>query len=123
MSAFTPGPWILQPDLQIAAGNFRIWLTIGHSPGERQEIWDANARLIAAAPELLEALKDTLAELSPLMQAYRPEHYDTICGKARAAIEKAELPPAPVWDGGDRRSGNGVEHAARDERRGPEGTR
>jgi len=33
-----------------------------------------------------------LAELSPLMQAYRPEHYETICGKVRAAIAKAETP-------------------------------
>ena len=52
----------------------------------------ANARLIAAAPELLEALKAMLshtAELDP-MQGYRPEEDSSAVKQARAAIAKAE---------------------------------
>ncbi len=52
---------------------------------------DADARLIAAAPDLLEALKVMLshtADLDP-MQGYRPEEDFTAVKQARAAIAKA----------------------------------
>ena len=42
------------------------------------------------ADELLAALKDCVAELSPFMTAYRPQHYEAIIGKANAAIARAE---------------------------------
>jgi len=101
MSEHTPGPWKVEPQLD---GEIPI---SGHSWGSYLEIADihlggfeqvdseaeANARLIAAAPELLEAIK-----------AYEKEHhFNAIQGKphssskeasawvrVRAAIAKAE---------------------------------
>jgi hypothetical protein len=62
MNEYTPGPWISRP---ILGENFRAAIKARTAPGgialtlrglgEIEE--DANARLIAAAPELLEALK------------------------------------------------------------------
>jgi hypothetical protein len=63
----TPGPWVSRP---ILGENFRVVIKARSAPGgialtlrglgEIEE--DANAHLIAAAPELLEALQDTLAD-------------------------------------------------------------
>lgn len=94
MPKFTPGPWAVTEHVTgtmvveavSAPKAKRAVARCGGLPVVRQ----ANARLIAAAPELYEALADALAELSPLMQAYRPEHYAAICGKARAALAKAD---------------------------------
>ena len=44
-------------------------------------------RLRSDNARMREALWDALAELSPLMGAYRPEHADEVCGKVRAALE------------------------------------
>lgn len=54
MSEHTPGPWSAEPSargFEITAGDRRI--------GEAHD--EANARLIAAAPELLAALERTLS--------------------------------------------------------------
>jgi len=48
---------------------------------------DANARLIAAAPELLAALDELLGDVELLNEPYRNE---AICERARAAIAKAK---------------------------------
>ena len=84
MSKHTPGPWhiggrtILRPTL-----------TIFHKPfglGDVAEVYEeANARLIAAAPELLEALKE-IADTDPVDAALDPQRAVRI---ARAAIAKA----------------------------------
>lgn len=49
------------------------------------EEWGANAHIIAAAPELLEALRE-------MLKAYDDEDYynDIVADKARAVIAKAE---------------------------------
>ena len=84
MSAHTPSPWTF---VQSGTGDFPIWnvrigtrglITLPATAG--METMDADARLIAAAPELLEALQDLCDTLGE-------------CGmteKARAAIAKAE---------------------------------
>lgn len=80
-----PGPWIAwhAPDdggeyaIRAATG-IHVALTVGNTRTET-----ANARLIAAAPELLEALKETLM----LLQTFSPEGSGV--ESARAAIAKA----------------------------------
>ena len=65
MSAHTPGPWtcrVLNSDDTVAvirAGTLQI-AAIGYAPGFAEE---ANARLIAAAPDLLAALRQVLEVL------------------------------------------------------------
>ena len=76
MSKHTPGPWstkqILNRHYEISAGGY--W--IGRARGLE------NARLIAAAPLLLEALKALLEETEGCMCSSE--------GQARAAIAAAE---------------------------------
>ena len=59
----TPGPWAVSPDhiFRNQADIFEIhWSAIGECIAECVH-GEANARLIAAAPELLEALKEYIA--------------------------------------------------------------
>lgn len=90
----TPGPWHLvftgpasTPDWIVEAGEIviaRIEVTTTRTAYEVGR----NARLIAAAPEMLEALEEILRNVSPWERA------DTMAGRlggiARAAIAKAE---------------------------------
>ena len=90
---WTPGPWQCvgwTPPGIYGPGGLRDAVRVAQIDRRiKVEEAEANANLIAAAPALYEALADCLAELSPLMQAYRPEHYEPICGKARAALSAA----------------------------------
>lgn len=96
----TPGPWIAvwREDL----GKFRIGPDNGDMPvagtvnqGDREHE-EANARLIASAPELLEALKQMVAAMWQHFEYNHDgddEDYDfcqRAIDKARAAIAKAE---------------------------------
>ena len=58
MSKHTPGPWAVERDaegrLHVVEGDFLDVAEVGYLSGPDPE---ANARLIAAAPELLEALE------------------------------------------------------------------
>lgn len=76
MTKHTPGPWDLQETL-ISHGSkrplARIW--------NEHENWEANARLIAAAPELLAALEDGING-----GWKKEEHWEN----AKAAIAKAK---------------------------------
>jgi hypothetical protein len=97
---FTPGPWRVIPK----AGGFGpvsilaqlpVGISIGHPVaypgiGDFDEVEAANAQLVAAAPELLEALKDAVAFIGNLpagsggFQAYV---------KAMEIIDRAEGRP------------------------------
>lgn len=90
MSAHTPGPW--------KAGNVEnrtggrsavlIWADGGDDLGEARTF--ADARLMAAAPELLEALERMVAMFADHTQ-YDEEGYETAAvAVARAAIAKAK---------------------------------
>jgi hypothetical protein len=59
MSKHTPGPWFVHHDSVFATGDFDGWneKTICHTSFERDGDTPANMALIAAAPELLEALE------------------------------------------------------------------
>jgi len=81
----TPGPWTYRP-----AGNFKYPIvqrgdeggfTVSGMSASRQE---ADARLIAAAPNLLEACETLLFEL-----VAGPAARDEVIANARAAIAKA----------------------------------
>jgi hypothetical protein len=85
----TPGPWEIEGEGQDVVGI----LAMGHNhfiaklSGWATEIQDANARLIAAAPDLLEACKVALSIIEAEQEAcgiYRA-HTEII----RAAIAKA----------------------------------
>lgn len=86
MSAHTPGPWRAnsswiegpQMALRVAAVD---WPVRGSAPKSKDEA-KANARLIAAAPEMLEALKACADKLASL--GWSQEEI-----AARAAIAKA----------------------------------
>jgi hypothetical protein len=87
MSEHTPGPWLKNSGMLygsngspvVAAG---LGLGLGGDNGDG--VRNANALLIAAAPELLEALKDALCALECCGKDYPAE------AKARAAIAKVE---------------------------------
>ncbi len=75
-AAHTPGPWAYRPDTHddwgtVRAGRYHICQArdpryvddeyLRQCRVERRDPWEANARLIAAAPELLFALENLLA--------------------------------------------------------------
>lgn len=80
MSQHTPGPWTFDDDYYVVAGEENDIIC---------ELWsqdkDANARLIAAAPEMYEALKAINKAFPWNEQMTRP-----VFDKVHAAIAKAE---------------------------------
>lgn len=95
---YTPGPWTVEDpmegELSIVQANKPTyeWRTIAAVPqgdledGFPQEVIEANARLIAAAPQLLEALK-ALLDITPFSSTDKDCR---IHREAEAAIAKAE---------------------------------
>ena len=95
MNKHTPGPWAERPPSRHFGGDY----TIIHSGDDGDEdsiahVWEPhNARLIAAAPEMLEALRAA----APIMSESDygdsewgdPDGWEAY-GKVVAAIEKAE---------------------------------
>lgn len=84
----TPGPWKAHPTGLARSGlpEYQIhWSDIGECVAEVVH-GDADARLIAAAPDLLEALKDALCALDCCGKDY------AAASVARAAIAKATTP-------------------------------
>jgi hypothetical protein len=84
MSAYTDGPWRVRGPQIIPDRASFDWVAsvqVSNCPN-----WEANARLIAAAPELLEALESMLIQFADA--CIIPED-DSACILARAAIAKA----------------------------------
>lgn len=100
MGKFTPGPWIPSKfGFQVLTGD--SWNTVcslkgaaqwedGRGKYEQEYEWqqqEANANLIAAAPELYESLKEVFALLNEHEPVwYLQGHYK----RMKAALEKAE---------------------------------
>ena len=94
MTAHTPGPWRYERTDGIPV-NGRHMIS-GAVPGYLAEVRDcvsgdvqANARLIAAAPDLLAALETAYMALIGYLPAHRNDVTDAAIGAARAAITKA----------------------------------
>ena len=86
----TPGPWLAYPSNEPMQTNVGLPdSAIGHAIafGNSQEEADANARLIAAAPDLLTALEHLLADAIAL--GIHQSEYSGVVIEARAAIGKA----------------------------------
>jgi hypothetical protein len=95
MTKHTPGPWVVDADKDSV-------MVVGRDGGMAVIISDAllgkptaldiaNARLIAAAPELLEASKMSLSVLSRMAKILEQEPGDdTVVPTLRTAIAKAE---------------------------------
>lgn len=96
-AAHTPGPWAYRPDTHddwgtVRAGRYHICQArdpryvddeyLRQCRVERRDPWEANARLIAAAPELL-------ASLQELLELHIAHHNNPAHVSARAAIAKA----------------------------------
>lgn len=85
MLSHTPGPWYVAGlnSLAVMAGERPDQDVVCHIDGGFEKQYDANARLIAAAPELLEALEK--------YTHCRHGCIDCFCTtEARAAIRKAK---------------------------------
>lgn len=93
--SYTPGPWALHVDgvLVLGAGpnpQAVVDCETSASPNLRRAEREANARLIAAAPELLEACKRLLTFNEELAVDIGVSAHYPSAGFARAAIAKAE---------------------------------
>ena len=103
MSAHTPGPWVVNTAGSAKAGQpFAITEIYVYAPHVQddtaicadiidpvtQEPSEANARLIAAAPDLLLALKDVISWV-PGASAWHTDAPLKAVERARAAIRKA----------------------------------
>ncbi len=100
MSAHTPGPWrdiggcghvFAEVDWDDQSVDRVIVMSQLASVDTSRKTWEANARLIVAAPDLLAALQALVAELDgpgkpDSSDSYAPEHFVTA---AKAAIAKA----------------------------------
>ena len=105
MSKHTPGPWAYTKSVNFGHESFNIHQAdgAGYTPymsdvgttelGEDMEIQEANARLIAAAPQMLEAL-DELVDLKDRRHMLAIERYqqarERAWEKCRAAIRAAK---------------------------------
>jgi hypothetical protein len=103
MGEHTPGPWrhgrldmttITEREVKFVYGPGNSPNLVAMADCSKDE-WRANARLIAAAPELLEALRelpgrDPREGLPCWCGAKEPQNHHDYCMKARAAIAKAE---------------------------------
>ena len=90
--AATPGPWLIRPEnpetVEIPGNGGRVFAAYGGT--------EANAQLIATAPELLKALEILLSEtVTALTKHFAQPRHDMIedvpsVARARAAIAKAK---------------------------------
>jgi len=92
MTKHTPGPWQVTPDrTRVQTADDAIDYQIAdcedtHFPPPLEQC-EANARLIAAVPELLEALKTIIQAFDT---TFNPERRRQVLEDAKQAIAKAE---------------------------------
>jgi hypothetical protein len=86
---FTPGPWTAKEwcchaATTVLSGDTVVAECSGHGRPSADSI--ADAKLIAAAPEMYEALKDAIL----LIESYKTARHSDILVNARIAIAKAD---------------------------------
>lgn len=93
----TPGPWRVdrtgQHDASIRSAHFHVALVtsgLDDEPDRSQPVFDANCRLIAAAPCLLDALKALRDNVDRDLSGFWTESTSNFMQQADAAIAKAE---------------------------------
>lgn len=86
MSAHTPGPWTHEVHELSSGYSAIVYDANGYRLGGFDHLTEADARLIAAAPEMLDALKRAVIE----MEMWCPVHAAAEIKIAKAAIAKAE---------------------------------
>ena len=90
---YTPGPWLVDENITDARsrgyirGENRVAVARANSTGRGYSEMKANARLIAAAPDLLATAKYALSQLEAMGQI---TNTGDVCGALREAIAKAE---------------------------------
>ena len=82
MTKRTPGPWTAKDVVVVNDENCRVAKTYGHYP-----LCETNARLIAAAPDLLAALEVARSHVSPALQPNIYEMMDAAIAKAKGEGE------------------------------------
>ena len=87
MTEHTQGPWLCCPSLE-SDGSYNVFSSCGDYLTLNEETHQANAALIAAAPDLLDALEAILNEFNPHAIAK-----EKILQKAVAIIAKAKGEP------------------------------
>jgi hypothetical protein len=86
MKTHTPGPWLINESAEITNVKYVLGrIYCGDTFPSGNDEWDANCMLIAAAPEMLEALEAALVTL----KAFLPEAWATV-NKVEEAINKAK---------------------------------
>lgn len=113
MSKHTPGPWTVDgpPWNQVvwSSAENRVCF-LAHSNGLDDERDIATGRLIAAAPELLDAVRDALAVLRTASKQLSEDHRLVLSGrgwgwqtlaKLEGIVAKIEASPAPLDKGGE----------------------
>lgn len=88
----TPGPWVVNPiqPNQIATADAKQEIARATVLNDQHETI-ANARLIAAAPDLLDALKLCEGNIDSLLASAHPRVFGEWLAVVRAAIAKATV--------------------------------
>ena len=87
----TPGPWIIHPDGDLVTAKFDPqYGSDGVAWVIKRPEYKANARLIAAAPQLLEACKGLIAYRDHNVLNFQLEKADDFIRMMRIAIAAAE---------------------------------
>lgn len=95
MNQHTPGPWVVYPETdgtEIYAVDWEPGLPIRQfiARPARGDNWIANGRLIAAAPDLLAALKEVMGWINNWEPEFlQDDDWPAAAERARAAIAKA----------------------------------
>jgi len=89
MNAHTPGPWEVDHRINIIEPG-KGACVVANVNRHRYANYEANARLIATAPELLAALKEAVLQIEYLHEKFKQTGSgEAVLFRARAAIAKA----------------------------------